>query len=79
MSGKTADWFGIRDRGKLIPGQCADLVVFDADVIADNTTVKDTARRPTGVEKVMLKGKWVVEKGRYLQGIKPGRVVRHSS
>ena len=49
------------------------------DKIADNTTVKDTARRPTGIEKVMSNGQWVVENGRYVQGIKPGRVVRYSS
>jgi N-acyl-D-amino-acid deacylase len=79
MSGKTADWFGIRDRGKIKSGQYADLVLFNPDTIADNTTVKDTARRPTGIEKVMANGQWVVENGRYVQGIKPGRVVRHSS
>ena len=79
MSGKTADWFGIRDRGKIKPGQYADLVIFNPDKIADNTTVKDTARRPTGIEKVMSNGQWVVENGRYVQGIKPGRVVRYSS
>ena len=79
MSGKTADWFGIRDRGKIKPGQYADLVLFDPDTIADNTTAKDTARRPAGIEKVMTNGQWVVENGRYLQGGKPGRVVRYSS
>jgi len=79
MSGKTADWFGIRDRGKIKPGQYADLVLFNPDTIADNTTVKDTARRPTGIEKVMTNGQWVVENGRYVQGVKPGRVVRYSS
>jgi len=79
MSGKSADWFGIKDRGKVKPGQYADLVLFNPDTIADNTTVKDTARRPTGIEKVMTNGQWVVENGRYVQGIKPGRVVRYSS
>ncbi len=40
---------------------------------------KDTARRPTGIEKVMSNGQWVVENGQYVQGIKPGRVVRYAS
>ena len=79
MSGKTADWFGIRDRGKIKPGHYADLVLFNPDTIADNTTIKDTARRPTGIEKVMSNGQWVVENGQYVQGIKPGRVVRYAS
>jgi len=77
MSGKTADWFGIPDRGKIKPGHYADLVLFNPDTIADNTTVRDTARRPTGIEKVMSNGQWVVENGRYVQGTRPGRVVRH--
>lgn len=79
MSGKTADWFGIRDRGTVKPGQFADLVLFNPDTIADNTTVDDTARRPTGIEKVMTNGQWVVENGHYVRGIKPGVVVRSSS
>ena len=79
MSGKTADWFGIKERGRIKPGQYADLVLFNPETIADNTTVKDTARRPTGIEKVMSNGQWVVENGRYVHGIKPGRVVRPSS
>ena len=29
--------------------------------------------------KVMANGQWVVENGRYVQGIKPGRVVRYPS
>ena len=79
MSGKTADWFGIRDRGKIKPGLYADLVLFNPNTIADNTTVKDTAKRPTGIEKVMVNGQWVVENGRYVKGTKTGRVVRCSS
>ena len=36
------------------------------DTIADNTTVNETARRPTGIEKVYINGELVVEKGVYL-------------
>ncbi|MCG6909217.1 MAG: amidohydrolase family protein [Deltaproteobacteria bacterium] len=78
MSGKTADWFGIRNRGKIEPGCYADLVLFEPDTIADNTTVKNTAQRPGGIQKVMSNGQWVVENGRYVQGVKPGRVLRYS-
>ena len=44
-----------------------------------NTTVKDTARRPTGIERVMTNGQWVVANGRYVHGTKPGRMVRYSA
>jgi N-acyl-D-amino-acid deacylase len=60
MSGKTARWMGIAERGEIRSGCFADLVVFDPDTIADNTTVKDTARRPTGIEKVFINGELVV-------------------
>jgi N-acyl-D-amino-acid deacylase len=76
MSGKTARWVGITERGEIKPGYFADLVLFNPDTIADNTTVKETARRPTGIEKVFINGELVVEKGRYLQNKKYGRVLR---
>jgi N-acyl-D-amino-acid deacylase len=78
MSGKTARWMGIADRGEIKPGNFADIVLFNPQTIADNTTVRETARRPTGIEKVFINGELVVEDGRYLAGKKPGRVVRYS-
>jgi N-acyl-D-amino-acid deacylase len=76
MSGKTARWMGISERGEIKPGYFADLVLFNPDTIADNTTVKETARRPTGIEKVFINGERVVEEGRYLKDKKYGRVLR---
>ncbi len=76
MSGKTARWMGITARGEIKPGYFADLVLFNPDTIADNTTVKETARRPTGIEKVFINGELVVEEGRYLKDKKYGRVLR---
>jgi N-acyl-D-amino-acid deacylase len=76
MSGKTARWVGITERGEIKPGYFADLVLFNPDTIADNTTVKETARRPTGIEKVFINGELVVEEGRYLKDKTYGRVLR---
>jgi N-acyl-D-amino-acid deacylase len=76
MSGKTARWIGIPERGEIKPGYFADLVLFNPDTIADNTTVKKTARRPTGIEKVFINGELVVEAGSYLRDKKHGRVLR---
>jgi N-acyl-D-amino-acid deacylase len=78
MTGKTARWMGIAQRGEIKPGNFADIVIFNPDTIADNTTVKETARRPTGIEKVFINGELVVENGKYLKDKKPGRVVRYS-
>ena len=76
MSGKTARWMGIPERGEIKPGYFADLVLFNPDTIADNTTVKETARRPTGIEKVFINGELVVAEGAYLKDKKYGRVLR---
>ena len=54
---------GIPERGEIRSGCFADLVIFDPGTIADNTTVKDTARRPRGI----VKGELVVENGSYLE------------
>jgi len=77
MTGATARWMEIADRGEIRPGAYADLVLFDPDTIADNTTKKDTARRPTGIDKVFCNGTLVVEDGEYVPGKKAGRVIRY--
>ncbi len=76
MTGKTARWMGIAQRGEIKPGNFADIVIFDPDTIADNTTVKETARRPTGIENVVINGEMVVESGKYIKDKKVGQVVR---
>ncbi len=76
MTGKTARWMGIEQRGEIKPGNFADIVIFDPDTIADNTTVKETARRPTGIENVVINGEMVVESGKYIKDKKAGQVVR---
>lgn len=78
MTGKTARWMGIPQRGEIKPGNFADIVIFDPDTIADNTTVTDTARRPTGIEHVVINGEMVVDGGKYIKDKKAGQVVRFS-
>ncbi len=76
MSGKTARWMDIGQRGEIKPGNFADIVIFNPNTIADNTTVRETARRPTGIEKVFINGEMVVEDGKYLKDKKTGQAVR---
>jgi len=73
MTGKTARWMGIAQRGEIKSGNFADIVIFDPDTISDNTTVKETARRPTGIENVVINGEMVVESGKYIKDKRPGR------
>ena len=76
MTGKTARWLGITQRGEIKPGYFADIVIIDSDTIADNTTVEETARRPAGIANVLINGERVVENGKYVKDKKAGQVVR---
>ncbi len=75
MTGLTADWFGIKERGVLKPGNFADIVIFDPETIADTTTRKQTNLSPTGIHSVFINGEPVVEKGRYMKDKKQGRAL----
>jgi N-acyl-D-amino-acid deacylase len=78
MTLKIADRFGIKDRGVLRRGKSADIVLFNRKTIRDNTTIKDTSKRPDGIEYVFNNGVMVVKNGEYVVGQKPGRVIRRT-
>jgi len=40
-NGKTARWLGIAQRGEIRPGYFAEIVLFNPDTIADNTSVSE--------------------------------------
>lgn len=79
MTGKTAKWMGIENRGEIKSGNFADIVLFNADTIADNTSLKDTAKKPTGIEKVFVNGEIIVMDGCYLKDKKSGKVLTWTS
>ena len=78
MTGRTARWMGIEQRGEIQPGYFADIVIFNRDTIADNTTIRETTQRPAGIENVFINGEMVVENGNYIKDKKSGRTVRYS-
>ena len=74
MSGAVAARLGLRDRGLLLPGYHADLVLFDAKTIADRATFEDAHQLSTGIRDVWVNGTRVVRHGQHT-GATPGRVV----
>ena len=76
MTGKSAQRFGIKDRGVIAGGNRADLVIFDYSKIKDNTTFKDLERPPSGIKHVFVNGKEVVRDGRADQSIMAGQAIR---
>ena len=76
MTGRTAEVFGLDDRGTVAVGKVADLVAFDAKRIIDRGTFAEPNRSPDGIVHVWVGGVAVVADGRHT-GARPGRALRH--
>lgn len=74
MTGLPARRLGLRDRGIVREGARADLVVLDADRVADRATYQDPHRYPSGIEHVLVNGRFVIKDGEHT-GSLPGRVL----
>jgi N-acyl-D-amino-acid deacylase len=75
MTGKTAAWLGLSDRGRLAEGLVADLVAFDPERVADTATFLDPCRLAAGVTHVVVAGELVLDGG-VQTAARPGRVLR---
>ena len=67
---------GLTDRGIVAEGLRADLVVFDAATVLDQSTFTEPHQFPTGIVEVIVAGQRVVADGRQDDGVRPGRVAR---
>ncbi len=77
MTLASAERFGLKGVGKLEKGYSADIVLFNSDTIADTPSDNEQpAGKPKGVEAVYINGSLVVEKGNYVAGMQPGRVLK---
>ena len=66
----------MRRKGRLNPGADADIVVFDLDQIRERATYAEPAQTSEGIAYVLVKGVPVVDDGRLVEGVKPGRAIR---
>ncbi len=57
---------GLRDRGLILPGMKADIVVFDPREVAELSTYNDPERPPKGFHLVMVNGTAALRSERYL-------------
>ncbi len=72
MTGAAAQQIGLKDRGTILKGAYADLVVFNPATVNDNATYEKPHQYPTGIEHVIVNGVPVLDpKG--LTGARPGR------
>lgn len=75
LTSLSADSLGIKERGRLVPGHYADIVVFDPAAIGDRATYDEPHQLAVGVETVFVNGALTVSGGKH-NGAKAGRVVR---
>jgi N-acyl-D-amino-acid deacylase len=74
MTGAPAARLKLADRGRIAPGQAADLVLFDPATIADRSTFQDPFVLATGVKGVWVSGVRVWD-GSKPTGAVPGRML----
>ena len=63
MTSLPADTFGLRDRGRIVPGAWADLVVFDPATVGDPATFEDPHHHAEGFSDVVVNGRAVIRGG----------------
>ena len=56
MTNLPASVLGLKDRGLIKEGYWADIVIFDANKIKDNSTWDDPHQYPSGIDLVMVNG-----------------------
>jgi len=79
MSGIPAQRFRLQDRGLLAANYFADVVVFDADVIADRANYSGSQQNTIGIEHVLTNGKPILRDGapvEFAPNQYPGRFVK---
>ena len=75
MTQMPAEWLAQADRGVLVPGKAADVVVFDPDSIADRAQYTDPHHYAEGIVHVLVNGQFVLRDGA-MTGAKPGRFLQ---
>lgn len=75
MSGQTADFFKLEDRGYLRAGYLADITVFDPDTVIDRATFDEPKQIADGILHVWVNGVHSWEAGKPT-GQRSGRMVQ---
>lgn len=63
MTGLPAKRFGLKDRGTISPGNCADLVLFDPREVRDNASYDAPDKPSTGIHAVYVNGQLALWRG----------------
>lgn len=75
MSGRTAEVFGLKDRGVIREGAYADLVLFDLRTVRDAATFEAPTRPAEGIDEVWVNGQSAFVRGAGATAARTGRLV----
>ena len=75
-SAAVAEFFGVGQRGTIMPGYYADVIVFDPKSITDRATYENPTELATGMNYVLVNGKIAIEDGKPT-GTAAGRVLEN--
>ncbi len=75
MTSMPAEKIGLKDRGKIVEGYFADIVIFDYDKIQDKATFTEPHQYPDGIPYVIINGQVVVSNYEHT-GIMSGKVIK---
>jgi N-acyl-D-amino-acid deacylase len=85
LTSQQADLFGFADRGRLVPGAWADVVVFDPETVAPGPlrrladfpagSERLTADQPVGIRHVLVNGTPIQVDGVHDAAARPGQLV----
>jgi N-acyl-D-amino-acid deacylase len=76
MTSLPAAQFGLAGRGSIALDNWADIVVFDADTIADRATYEHPFAAAAGIRHVVVNGRAVIRNGEVTRAL-PGRILRN--
>ncbi len=74
MTSWPATRMKLANRGSLVVGNWADVVIFDYDKIRDLATWEEATKLPTGIDYVLVNGKVAAEHGQHT-GVRSGMVL----
>jgi N-acyl-D-aspartate/D-glutamate deacylase len=66
----------MKQKGRLSVGADADITIFDAATVVDQSTYREPSLPPVGIEHVIVNGVSVVANARAVEGVAPGKAVR---
>ncbi len=78
MTSLSSDRFGFTDRGRVVEGNIADLVLFDPATIIDTATYDDPQQEATGIDLVIVNGQVALRNGTHT-GVGGGRLLSYGS